>query len=244
MIAVLTGDIIGSQKMEPDKLRGLLNKLLNFLEQQKNANYPGLLFEIYRGDSIQIALMQPEHALKLAVLIRTCVIGYTPSSDSENENTQETVQSSETDKIQKAKKTLKYETELYDIRISISIGVTNPLNSTLGTSNGTAFVDSGHGLDAMKKNERFVFNSQDKALNAFMNVGIVAITQIMQTWTLNKTKIMLYVLCGISREKTCIKFGIAQSTLSTTIKNSNFYDMKRVLDCTEQYIKMITEQDK
>jgi hypothetical protein len=43
--------------------------------------------------------MQPEHALKLAVLVRTCVIGYTPSPDSENENTQETVQSSETDKI-------------------------------------------------------------------------------------------------------------------------------------------------
>ena len=74
MIAVLTGDIVGSQKMKPKDLQKLLKELLKFLEKQKNENYPGLLFEIYRGDSIQIALLQPEHTLKLAVLVRTFVL--------------------------------------------------------------------------------------------------------------------------------------------------------------------------
>lgn len=74
MIAVLTGDIVGSQKMKPKDLQKLLKELLKFLEEQKNENYPSLLFEIYRGDSIQIALLQPEHTLKLAVLVRTFII--------------------------------------------------------------------------------------------------------------------------------------------------------------------------
>jgi hypothetical protein len=74
------------------------------------------------------------------------------------------------------------------------------LNGSLGTSNGTAFVESGHGLDAMKKNERFVFNSQDKALNAIMSMGLIGISQIMSTWTLKRAKTMRRMLCGISRE--------------------------------------------
>jgi hypothetical protein len=52
----------------------------------------------------------------------------------------------------------------------------------------------------MKKNERFVFNSQDKALNAIMSMGLIGISQIMSTWTLKRAKTMRRMLCGISRE--------------------------------------------
>lgn len=66
MIAVITGDIVHSRKVEPKKWINTLKDCLKlFGKEQKN-------WEIYRGDSFQIELPVKE-AIIAAILIRLCV---------------------------------------------------------------------------------------------------------------------------------------------------------------------------
>lgn len=68
LAAVITGDVVGSQKFEKAKYEQLLaqlNKVLNEL-----AGRYDLRFDIFRGDEFQVVLQQPEYAFHVATLIR------------------------------------------------------------------------------------------------------------------------------------------------------------------------------
>jgi hypothetical protein len=209
MVAILTGDIVGSSKMDPEQLDILLNKLRQFLDVQKNTKYPDMEFEFFRGDSVQIKLYEPEYALTLAAYIRAYVISMTPSQNS----------------------------RLYDIRISVGIGDVNTASDKLTTSTGQAFVFSGHALDRMKNKERFVFKSSYDELDRDMTIVTDMLTVIINHWTLNRTKIVLEMLLGTSREDICRKFNIGNPTLSTTLTNANYSELKRLLEWAEIKIK-------
>ncbi len=67
MIAVITGDIIGSRKAEtPEWVKALKTKL------QKFGSSPGE-WEIYRGDAFQLELTHPERALLCALELKACM---------------------------------------------------------------------------------------------------------------------------------------------------------------------------
>lgn len=64
MIAVLTGDIIGSQKSNPKVWLNLLKKELSEIGENPKS------WEIYRGDSFQAIIVKPADALKAAIKIK------------------------------------------------------------------------------------------------------------------------------------------------------------------------------
>ncbi len=64
MIAVITGDIIGSQKMNPTVWLNILKKELNEIGQSPK------IWEVYRGDSFQAIIANPADALKTAIKIK------------------------------------------------------------------------------------------------------------------------------------------------------------------------------
>lgn len=67
MIAVITGDIIGSRKATtPEWVKVLKTKLNKFGSSPKE-------WEIYRGDEFQLELAQPEQALISALEIKACI---------------------------------------------------------------------------------------------------------------------------------------------------------------------------
>jgi|SRR5690554_815437 len=67
MIAVITGDIIGSKKAEPRIwLKTLKNKLNNFGVSPSE-------WEIYRGDEFQLEVAHPEEALLIAFQLKACI---------------------------------------------------------------------------------------------------------------------------------------------------------------------------
>ncbi|MFV0592446.1 MAG: transcriptional regulator [Draconibacterium sp.] len=67
MIGVITGDIIQSKKLNPAEW---LNKLRQ--ELSKIGNQPET-WEIYRGDSFQVKVANPEQALKVAFKIKAAI---------------------------------------------------------------------------------------------------------------------------------------------------------------------------
>ncbi|WP_028113345.1 hypothetical protein [Ferrimonas kyonanensis] len=76
LAAVLTGDIVNSQKMTTIEHQRCIATLDQIMEHcQKNYGAQG---EIYRGDSFQLYTEQPEHGLTMALLFR---LGLLSSSD-------------------------------------------------------------------------------------------------------------------------------------------------------------------
>ena len=123
-----------------------------------------------------------------------------------------------------------------DIRISIGLGNINEPGERLNTSTGQAFVFSGHSLDNMKIKSRFVFKSASKTLDSDIAVATESITAIINNWTLNRTKTVLYMMLGTSREDVCKKFNIKNVTLSKTLSSANYSTLKMILEWAENKI--------
>jgi hypothetical protein len=70
-----------------------------------------------------------------------------------------------------------------------------------------------------------------------MTIVTDMLTVIINHWTLNRTKIVLEMLLGTSREDICRKFNIGNPTLSTTLTNANYSELKRLLEWAEIKIK-------
>lgn len=68
--AVLTGDIVNSTKLIPEKEKEIFERLSNTLLKDH-------LHEFYRGDSFQIYVEKPEEALTLALACRALAIQFT-----------------------------------------------------------------------------------------------------------------------------------------------------------------------
>lgn len=68
MIAVITGDLVGSTKMSPGDYQraiGLCTQMIDYFAEHFCATG-----EIYRGDSLQLCFDQPQHSMKCAVLLK------------------------------------------------------------------------------------------------------------------------------------------------------------------------------
>ena len=69
-IAVVTADMVNSTLFSREEVNLWLTDLIDLLKKQKDFNWL-LEPEIYRGDSFQCVLKNPENALKMAILARS-----------------------------------------------------------------------------------------------------------------------------------------------------------------------------
>ncbi|SEK41497.1 hypothetical protein [Pacificibacter marinus] len=73
IIAVLTGDIVGSTALGPEKLERAFDALRDCAEMQAEWMGKSLHFTRHRGDGWQVALAEPKYALRSAILFRSCL---------------------------------------------------------------------------------------------------------------------------------------------------------------------------
>ena len=120
LIGVLTGDIVGSTKIEGNDRDFLLSLIKSLLLQ--NADRETGAVDIFRGDSFQLVLSSAASAVKAAISIRSGLMFNTPARFS----------------------------SLWDARISVGIAFEEYRGQDVGTSDGEAFRLSGRKLDEMK----------------------------------------------------------------------------------------------
>lgn len=72
-IAVLTGDLVSSKALGPDKVSQALNVLSDAALQQADWHGADLSFTRHRGDGWQVALHKPELALRSALMFRAAL---------------------------------------------------------------------------------------------------------------------------------------------------------------------------
>ena len=121
--AVLTGDLIQSRKLDNEGMEKVLNALHDtFKEIQEKILQKEAYFEIYRGDSFQVLINEPQLALKVTLILKSRLLSiFGPSKEKSN------------------------------ARIAIGIGTVRMQNSKIIESHGEAFELSGFELDKMIK---------------------------------------------------------------------------------------------
>lgn len=203
--------VITGDIINSSKIKGdVLASLMNKVEaflESRKNAYPDMEFETFRGDSFQIMLPQAERCIELSALMRAFIISLSPG------------------------------TGLWDVRISVGLGTLDSIDRRVTLSSGTAFVNSGRGLDKMKKRERLVFKSPSKNLDADLNLSASMITIIISSWTLKRAKICLHAMLGHSRDSICGKFNISNTTLSSVLSASNYTEFRKALEWSETQIK-------
>ena len=83
LVAVLTGDIVGSSQLPPDGRAALVDRLKGIAAEIRHC-WPEAMaadIDVFSGDSWQILLSAPPLALRLAVFIRAALIGFDDGMD-------------------------------------------------------------------------------------------------------------------------------------------------------------------
>lgn len=198
-IAVLTGDLIGSRKVNNiEDLMGVLKRVFADIKKDTSIVFEA---EIYRGDSFQIVILNPKDALLFAVLVRVGLKAKTivkPNSNS----------------IPIYK--------LWDARIAIGIGEA-VIKSKIIESNGEAFQLSGLEFDKLEK-ERGKLNILTvwKDENTTFNIIVKLLSIIIDKWTkLTSEVVYEYLLKNKTQSEMAKQLGISQPAIHKRLSIAN-----------------------
>jgi hypothetical protein len=167
--AVITGDLVKSRRIH----EGDIDTVINSLKDTFNDINEHLLggkgkFEIFRGDSFQGLMPQPELALLVSIIIRAKLRTFEPYFRFAGKRN--------------AGKPILY---VYsDARISVGIGKVSYNGKTIAESQGEAFEKSGHALDKMKNgDERLTVVTPWEQVNKELDVECKLADVIISRWT-------------------------------------------------------------
>lgn len=195
--AVLTGDLVASRRIKDADIENVINSLKDTFDEINRQLLNGNgTFEIFRGDSFQGLIPQPELALLVAMIIRARLRSYTPSFA-----------------ISSPLKTDKPILYAYsDARIAIGVGTIRYHAVRITESQGEAFQKSGHSFDALlKENERLAIETPWEHVNNEFAVGCKLADALISKWTASTAEAMYHhLLYGTSQKELAMQFDITQ----------------------------------
>ncbi|WP_421920414.1 hypothetical protein [Marinifilum sp.] len=190
-VAVLTGDLIRSRKLQNGDLELVLEELPRCFEEIKNRYLTkGGYFEFYRGDSFQILIHEPELALKVALILRARLRS-----------------------LFAAKVSMKGTIDVKsDARISIGIGTMRMQNSRVVESQGEAFELSGMELDKMgKESQELSIKTPWDEINNELRVNCLFADNTINNWSAKTAEsVFRYLLYDETQDQQAGYFNITQ----------------------------------
>ncbi len=184
MKAVITGDIINSTAMptmQRVQLPLLFSQIMRELERLSPCQY-----EIFRGDSFQIVVSNPEEVMTIAILLRAKLISLT----SENAEA------------------------ILDARIAIGIGNIEYRNERISTSDGEAFHYSGREFDHLGK-RNLALRTRWIDVNEEFNIVIPFVDDIINNWTPSQAKVIyMSLLENISQKEIAFRLNTSAQNIS------------------------------
>jgi hypothetical protein len=206
--AVITGDLAASSAIDKD-----FHEALHAIASDIKEQYDGFLFEVFRGDSFQALVRQPEDALLLSIIIRA---GLRRQSRSSSVN------------------------DAWDARISIGIGQAEIKNNVkLGEMTGEAFIRSGQSLDRMKKEgNRLKITTGDEQADKEFGAGCPLADAIINRWTTSQSEaIYLYLLQKKTQKEIGRELNATQRAISKRLESANLQSMTKFFNRYREVIK-------
>jgi DNA-directed RNA polymerase specialized sigma subunit len=212
MIAIITGDIINSRKINKQDIwiKPLKELLRTWGRSPKQ-------WEIFRGDFFQLELKDPAMALNAALRIKALI----RSIDTSEGN--------------------KRISDL-DVRMAIGIGSKDYGASRISESNGSAFVLSGEKFEKLKKEKlTLALNSPwktfDKEINLYLKLACIQ----MDKWTISSGEFMEMLLRYPNKTQTEIGviLGIEQNSVSGRWSRANAQEIIEVEQMFKEKLKTL-----
>ncbi len=213
--AVLTGDLIQSRKLDNEGLEKVLNALHSTFKeiQEKILKKDGHL-EIYRGDSFQILIHEPELALKVTLILKSRLLSLLNTSEIKS-----------------------------DARIAIGLGTLRMQNSKVIESQGEAFEFSGSELDKIiKESVSLSIKTPWEGVNDEFRVNCLFADSILSGWSAKTAEsVFRYLLYGETQEQQAQFFNVSQPAISKRLFNQgNMKAMEAFLKRFENIIESYT----
>ena len=208
MVAILSGDLINSSKLDPEDLKSVVALLKEELLQIEK-RFPKILisFELYRGDSFQGVIGDPSLALTIALQIKSAVNRF-----------------AKTDSAKSA-------TPIADIRISIGVGEANYTKNALAESNGAAFQYSGRTLDAMKSEEmKIALTTNDSEINSEFKVHLKFLDALTDRWSIASAEVIYYLLKDYKEQEIARTLSRSQAAINQRKKAAGWEEIKLLLN--------------
>ena len=211
MVTVINGDIINSRKLINQELwLKTLKKMLNeYGKTPKN-------WEIFRGDSFQLELKNPEEALFVALRIKALI----KSTEIVKGNTRTTP---------------------IDVRIAIGIGEKDYDAKRVSESNGSAFINAGEKFKTLKKEKTTLaiqspFPRFDAEMNLYLKLALIQ----MDSWSISSAELFTTILNHPDKIQTEIGtiLGIEQSSVSGRFKRAS---VEEILAIEQMYRTKLKE---
>ncbi|MGB8704023.1 MAG: SatD family protein [Gillisia sp.] len=217
MIAVLTADLVDSSVYQ----ESFLNEVLDTLNQQFNKltteyGKENVRFTIYRGDSFQGVIKDPEVALKIALQIKTSInrLHYI-----------------------KAKKKVAL-SKVADFKMAIGIGEQELERESVAESNGEAFQFSGRTLDEMKKeNRKLRLVTKISEINNEFNASLLLLDTVTERWSTASAEVVYYLLQQLKEREVAKELNISQSAVNQRKKAAGWEAVSVLLERYQQVIQ-------
>ncbi|AVR46294.1 hypothetical protein C7S20_14040 [Christiangramia fulva] len=214
MIAVISADLLNSSGYS----HTLLEKVLHVLKLEFDIlKESGSDFRIYRGDSFQGILKNPEEALRVVLKIKTAIN-----------------QLDESDLSNKRNMAIKA-----DMKCAIGIGTYDFERESIAEANGQAFQFSGRTLDSMKTlNRKTQLKTPVEAVNEEFNTSLFLFDTLADKWSTASAEVIYYLLKGLKETEIAEELDISQSAVNQRKKAAGWEAINALL---LRYEKVISE---
>jgi len=208
-VAILSGDLINSTEYSAKTLESVL-KVLKKEFKVLSKQYPNekMSFFIYRGDSFQGVVENPELALSIALQIKAAVSSYTDVEDLP-----------------------KNALPSADIRISIGIGEANYKKEALAESNGEAFQYSGRTLDTMKSEGiKIALTTANSEINAEFKVHLKFLDATTDRWSVASSEVVYFLIKAYKEQDIAKELDRSQAAINHRKKAAGWDAIKLLLE--------------
>lgn len=181
---VITGDVVSSSSIKLEWRDRLLGSLQEITEELNAVSH--LKIELFRGDSFQLLVEEPENTLLVAVLFRAGLISRTPSDSKKR----------------------------WDARMAIGIGEVSFLKDSIVISDGEAFRLSGRDMDDIKK-KKLSLRTRWEDINGEFKVSTAFADDIISKWTQAQAEVIyLSWLYNSTQKEIASRIGKSPQTIS------------------------------
>lgn len=231
-VAVITGDLVNSRQISIEKRE----EIYAYMEWSyscfviQRGCFTDFKLEFFRGDSFQLLVENPEMALRVALFLRARL-----RAAYGKKNLQEEPWLSKYTQKSGNKK-------LWDARMSIGIGDMEYRSKSVITSDGEAFVLSGHELDKMKSNERLSIKMQGvdecSLMQSQFNTLLRMSDALVQGWTEAQSQLAAECLLFPNKTQQALEkeYGIPQTTISRRKSGGHIDEILSLCDYFEKLI--------
>lgn len=224
LYGVITGDLVKSRKIRNEDVEPVIESLKAcFAEINKLLLEDRGKFEMYRGDSFQYLVPEPQKALLVSILIRARLRTFEPELRTAGKN--------------KPEKPIRY--AYSDARIAIGLGGISYNAQKITESQGVAFEKSGHAFDKLdKNNDRLIIATSRAEINEELETECLLADAIISKWTASTAEAVYYhLLYGKNQQELSQALNISQPGVHKRL--TVYGNLRSIQAFINRYIKLI-----